>query len=494
MPVTCGHELASELDAFKRATTAAINAGLIPILSELLDAVKNVLKRAGINSPLSVIKGDGSLVNTEWAESHPVETVVSGPAASAMGARFLAGVRKSDRCSWVVDIGGTTTDIICLDKSGNPLVKEDGTDIGGHRILTKTIDIRTFGLGGDSMVVRRKDGTLGIGPRRVIPNAVAASRDERAKQLLLDMEKSASPAAEPVVVFAGKPGEPETSTEEIVLKKLERGPSIFEYLAKGESAGVVMTLKRAVDSLDGRGMVKLSSFTPTDALIAAGRLDKWDKDASLAGARVLSRNEWRPVGWETLCEETCATVSKMIAGEVFRKSLLMNGVKNDIADSEALGLGLREHRRDLPGILLRINGNMIGVGAPAWAFMDDAAKILGESATRLANASVGGAVGAAVGSFFMSHSLLVTPLFKTGGFRVHMPEGVRDYKSLEDAVSESVEFMLPWLEARSIETGGMSPQINWSRHDEVAIVGGGATPIYLWTRIAFNVSGEEHIQ
>ena len=88
----------------------------------------------------------------------------------------------------------------------------------------------------------------------------------------------------------------------------------------------------------------------------------------------------------------------------------------------------------------------------------------------------------------------MTPLLKTGGFIVHMPEGVKDYESLEDAVSESVKFMLPWLEARAIEAGGVSPKIDWSRHDEIAMIGYGAMSIHLWTRIAFNVSGEEQIK
>jgi N-methylhydantoinase A/oxoprolinase/acetone carboxylase beta subunit len=492
--VTCGHELASELDAFKRATTAAINAGLIPILSELLKAVKNVLKRFGINAPLSIIKGDGSLVNTEWAESHPVETVVSGPAASAMGARFLAEVKKSDRCSWVVDVGGTTTDIICLDKIGNPLIRNDGANIGGHRILTKTIDIRTIGLGGDSRVRRTTDGAILIGPRRVIPNAVAASQDSGVENLLHGIENSRIPNAEPLLVFPGKQGEPENSIEEIILKKLEHGPSSLEHLMDGETSEVTYSMVDSIDSMDGRGLVKISSFTPTDALIAMGKLDGWHKEASLAGARILAKNRSVPFDWQTLCEKTCVKVSEMIAGEVFKKALLTIGVKSEAADSEVLDLGITTRPIETaPGILLRLNGNMIGVGAPAWAFMPEAANILGETAKMPENASVGGAVGAAVGSFFMSHSLLVTPLVRRGGYRVHLPDGIKDYKSLDSAVSESIEFMMPWLEARAVTAGGHSPKIEWSRHDEVAVINNGAMSLHLWTRVAFNVREEEHV-
>jgi len=83
MPVTCGHELSSDLDAILRAETVSLNAGLIPIVMDLLRSVEKVLKDRGIDVPLSVVKGDGSLISSEWARAHPIETIVSGPAGNS---------------------------------------------------------------------------------------------------------------------------------------------------------------------------------------------------------------------------------------------------------------------------------------------------------------------------------------------------------------------------------------------------------------------------
>ncbi|MDA0336120.1 MAG: hydantoinase/oxoprolinase family protein [bacterium] len=109
-PVTCASELTGQLDSIRRATTAALNARLIPLLRGLVQTVRDTLLDTGIVAPLMVVKGDGSMVGADFALERPVETILSGPAASVVGAWHLAGQRDA----WVVDIGGTTTDIAVL--------------------------------------------------------------------------------------------------------------------------------------------------------------------------------------------------------------------------------------------------------------------------------------------------------------------------------------------------------------------------------------------
>jgi len=81
IPVVCGHELSPKLNAVVRASTAILNAHLIPIIRKLLLSVRAVLSRIGVEAPLMVVKGDGSLVSEEIALWRPIETVLSGPAA-----------------------------------------------------------------------------------------------------------------------------------------------------------------------------------------------------------------------------------------------------------------------------------------------------------------------------------------------------------------------------------------------------------------------------
>ena len=119
-PVTCSHEVSSKLDAPGRARTAALNARLTPQIKHLLEAMREVLAAESISAPLMVVKGDGTLMRSEVALEYPVETVLSGPAASVVGAGFLSGL--SDFV--VADMGGTTTDV-ALVMSGRPVVKEE---------------------------------------------------------------------------------------------------------------------------------------------------------------------------------------------------------------------------------------------------------------------------------------------------------------------------------------------------------------------------------
>ena len=99
-PAACGHELASNLGAPRRALTVALNARMILYIQLLIDSVEIILNEKGIEAPLMIVKGDGSLVNTHTARLQPVATVLSGPAASVIGACALSGQKKCNRCRY----------------------------------------------------------------------------------------------------------------------------------------------------------------------------------------------------------------------------------------------------------------------------------------------------------------------------------------------------------------------------------------------------------
>ena len=104
-------------------------------------------------------------MSLETARERPVEMVLSGPAASLMGGKALAGMEDC----LVIDMGGTSTDIAYLDE-GFPRLNVEGAVVGQWRTRVKGIDIWTCGLGGDSLVrLDKRDGLL-IGPERVLPS------------------------------------------------------------------------------------------------------------------------------------------------------------------------------------------------------------------------------------------------------------------------------------------------------------------------------------
>ncbi len=176
--VSCGHELSDTLNFETRAVTAMLNARIIPRLKHLLTDLEQVLERFGIAAPIVVVKGDGTLMDADMAKKRPVETILSGPAASVAGARHLTG--RTD--ALVVDMGGTTSDTAAL-KDNLVRLNEKGSRVGGRRTHVQALDIRTAGLGGDSRILYEK-GEFIIGPGRVAPIAwVAGHRTGTGKAL-----------------------------------------------------------------------------------------------------------------------------------------------------------------------------------------------------------------------------------------------------------------------------------------------------------------------
>ncbi|MDO5114503.1 MAG: hydantoinase/oxoprolinase family protein [Synergistaceae bacterium] len=480
--VSCGHELAAELDAVKRATTAALNAGLIPIIIDLLDSVEEVCRKRGINVPIMIVRGDGSLVSMEWARTHPVETVLSGPAASAIGACRLAGAENFSRGSCVVDIGGTTTDIIYLNEKGRPLLGRDGTTVGGHKTLVKSIDTFTFGLGGDSRISFSEERELVIGPRRVSSLCSAAAELPAVTKCLKDIIAFGG-AREPLIVFRGERGRPEGSFEERVISLLEGGPSAADRLLENERFSNRGLLQ--LEDMERRGLLRFAAFTPTDALTALGRLDKWPAEASALGAEILAGSK---EGAAALCAEVCERVSRIAAKNIFKKRSSSQGFDFDReAGAEALiDFILAQHGGAAHAARLKLNNEIIGVGAPSWAFIPRVGELLSETALHPAGAEVAGAVGAAVGAFFMSYAILITPL-AAGGYRAHLPNGVKDFELLDEAVDDAAAEAVPWIKERAASSGAKNPIVSYRREDTEAEIAGGAM-LYLSTHIYFDVS------
>mgnify|MGYP002750658261 CR=1 FL=1 len=118
-----------------------LNARIIPKLARLIRDLEKVIQALNIFAPIVVVKGDGTLMRSHTAMDRPVETILSGPAASVAGARHLTGFKDAI----VVDMGGTTTDTAAL-AHGSVRVCEAGSDVGGHQTHVKALKIRTTGF------------------------------------------------------------------------------------------------------------------------------------------------------------------------------------------------------------------------------------------------------------------------------------------------------------------------------------------------------------
>lgn len=482
--VTCGHELAMDLDAIKRATTCGLNAGLIPVVMDLLDPVGEICRQKGLaDVPLSVVRGDGSLVSASWAKLHPVEMILSGPAASACGAYFLADTPQDGHASWAVDIGGTTTDIICLDKNGRPALTDQGAAVAGHKTLIRAIDISTFGLGGDSRVRYGRDQDLLIGPRRVRPLCALATEYPSIISEMRDWKKTGA-LGEPLFLFPGA-GEAETDIEKHIQKALKGGPRLADALLQEE--GLTWT-RRHLDKMERSGCLGSASFTPTDALHILGPLDLWDREASLAGAAMFFADP-SPEKIQGFAKKVRQQAVTSICTALLHKCFARQGLslKEDGEGQELIRLALSGDPRGYVNLHFRLNAALIGVGAPAWAFIPQVGKCLHGSGIVHGSADVAGAVGAAVGSFSMAYTIQINKTM-SGTFRAHLPMGCSEHDDLDDAVEKTCAQMLPWIEERAKKAGASDPQITWTRDDRRLWEYGVKEPFILYTQLIFHVS------
>lgn len=147
MPVVCGHELSSKLGYHDRTVTAVLNASLIPIIEGFVQAVREAMAERNIAAPVYLVKGDGALASLETISSKPIETILSGPAASILGAMVLA---KTDS-GIVADMGGTTTDTGVVRHHSLTLSKV-GAKVGQWQTQVDSAKLSTFGLGGDTEI------------------------------------------------------------------------------------------------------------------------------------------------------------------------------------------------------------------------------------------------------------------------------------------------------------------------------------------------------
>ncbi|MGC9324242.1 MAG: hydantoinase/oxoprolinase family protein [Desulfomonilia bacterium] len=163
--ISLGHAMSGNLAFPRRIYTTYFNAAVMPVQERFMGSVRTALAELGIHAPLLFLKADGGTYSSAAADRLPVETILSGPAASIMGAVALCS--KRDATTLVLDVGGTTTDIGVL-VGGVPILEPHGVDIGGLKTLVRGLKVVSVGAGGDSAVCL-DDGSIRVGPNREGP-------------------------------------------------------------------------------------------------------------------------------------------------------------------------------------------------------------------------------------------------------------------------------------------------------------------------------------
>lgn len=157
-PTTMASEITKLYRLSRRTRTAAINASILPKMLDTANQTESSVHATGVNVPLMIMRGDGGVMDISEMKKRPVLTMLSGPAASVMGA--LMYLRASNGVYF--EVGGTSTNIGVI-KNGRPAI--DYSVVGGHETFVSSLDVRVLGVAGGSMVRVDKNGVVDVGPR-----------------------------------------------------------------------------------------------------------------------------------------------------------------------------------------------------------------------------------------------------------------------------------------------------------------------------------------
>lgn len=499
LPVTCGHELTTYLHAPRRALTVALNARLIPLLQQLILGVRQMLASQGIHAPLMVVRGDGSLMDAKMALERPVETILSGPAASVVGARYLSNVGDV----FVIDMGGTTTDIVAL-HNGRPVLNIKGAWVGDWQTMVEAVDVRTTGLGGDSEVRLDEAGNLCVGSRRVVPlsllaNQCSAVLDVLRSQLGHGKNEAVADMGLGRFVLREQPLSIEqsslTSTQQEIWSLLSDGPVSVSQLLGGVKYSSVY--RRCLDELMEHGLVVASAFTPTDALHVLGQYRCGSVEAAELGAALWARR--LGVGRRGFCERVVRQVIVQAGRAVVASALAEEGGLT-LGSRDSVGRLFIERAVGVDdegvfSVAFSMRRSLVGIGAPVAAYLPPVAAQLHTNLCIPEHAEVANAIGAVAGGVVQTVRLLIRPRDGGNAYRVHLPFGVRDFQQLADAVAyaKDTAHRLAWEHAH--RAGASAVQVYTEQHDRTALIGSEyADELYIETEVTATAVGRPQLK
>ncbi len=432
LPVAAAHELSAEVNSLRRAATAALNAQLIPLIDQLLRAVRLSLDKNAISAPMMIVRGDGSLMSEAFARERPVETLLSGPAASVMGGLALA----DEKDAVVVDIGGTTTDIAIV-REGRTVLSRDGVEVGAWTTGTRAISIRTIGLGGDSLIGFDKMARMTIGPRKAVPLAqigqVSASVETALEEMIEEGVSRTYSRGEFFSLVRRPDDMAILGNEQIaVLDALEGGPlSVDQLAAAVGTKAYFLDMSR----LEYLGAVIRCALTPTDIWHVMGQISLFHGRAASLGLRLMAQR--LEMSEDDLCERVTQgmgeRVYRTVASFLFERALKRGGFDGE----QMLGLGYHGSGDEIAcDVVCKMP--LVGIGAPTHVVLPLAARALHTRDVTPPYAGVANAVGAISGSVLAEEAVTIKPHFEiTGvtGFSAHSSGGFVKTKTLDDALA-----------------------------------------------------------
>ncbi|MFK8019341.1 MAG: hydantoinase/oxoprolinase N-terminal domain-containing protein [Pseudomonadales bacterium] len=435
LPVTASCDLSESLNGPRRALTAAFNARIIALIVGLIKSVEQAMFNKGISAPLMIVKGDGSIASADAIAAAPIETILSGPAASVIGANFISGLKDFV----VSDIGGTTTDVAVV-KNGWPTLNEDGATIGEHQTMVRAIDMQTIGLGGDSAIeIDYKEDVI-LKPNRVVPASLIGSRWPSVK-IALERSMRAGMGLGMATMFLFRPegfdrdATPRDLSEADLAFLAEIGEEPIAWSDIVDSVSDRHRVKRLVN----RGILMLAGFTPSDAAHVLGYQDQWSKEIAEIVCLMIGRSHGK-ISFDESKKQAETTV---FAQEVFDATVsksahviieTLSGRK--FASDDPFVSCIAEGRSQLAdlGVSLIPGIPLVAVGGPAPVFYPEVGRRLGVETLIPKGSEVANAIGAATSLIRINAQVSITALEK-GGYNVRGATALTEVEGPSEALA-----------------------------------------------------------
>ena len=390
-PVTVSRDLSDALDGPRRALTAALNASIVTRIVALIAAVSEALDAHQIDAPLMVVRGDGSIANAQTVVSRPIETILSGPAASVIGARFLT---QADDFA-VADIGGTTTDV-AVARNGWPSLSETGSRVGGYRTLVKAIEMRTVALGGDSQVQIDFQGRVSLSTNRVVPVSLLATEFPEildSMQLALGASKGARKACQFVFRIPGAAQASVSDQDKMLLETITAQPRPYgEVVRRASDEARIARLVRS-------STIQVAGVTPSDAAHVLGLQSQWSTDAAGLACDLLGRGCGivRPDNTDDRKRFARTILEHVIKQSTHLLTEQLTGMT--LSPDDALVETITSGNRNVGDMVVSMKPRfpIIAVGGPAPIYYPEVGKRLGTPCVLPEHGEVANAIGAAAG-------------------------------------------------------------------------------------------------
>lgn len=489
LPVFCAHELSGSLGYVERTTTAVLNASLIGIIREFITATKESLRSRNINTEIMIVKSDGSLMREEVALKRPIDTILSGPAASAIGARKLTGLDNA----LVLDMGGTTVDVADI-SNGQIITGDECATVAGWRTKVHAVEISTHGIGGDSLISIDTDGNLKVGPQKAEPisrisyyydNIYSEINEIMNDTSLSRIEKEFMSRCYCLIngnhIYNGD------EIHDMVVELLKDKPHSMAFLMRKTGCDIESLMEKMLQDKE----INVVDITPTDLLHILGRYEQWNREAAVVRSRIIAaamdikQDEFVSKAEQAVYKRIYISCIQAIADFEQENTDMYNDRAArylidklfDGSSSEFLHAGCK------------LNKPLIAVGAPVRAWMPYICDKMNAEMILPEGAEVANAIGSAFGEVNEFAEALIRKEKGKRKYDLHLPAEKKSFSTRKAALEEAERALHELVMQKSRLSGCSEPEVSVESRDLYMKSLGERGKRYIETRVKAHAKG-----